>query len=101
MAHPPTQEEKRGNTIPYLSKISRSQKNSAGLQTLTYSSSHQLIDKVSYLLSLRSIYSGFPTTATMGEELEMQVYDLVFDHQYHGRNIKIEDGGRAAQKMKK
>ena len=42
-----------------------------------------------------------PTIARMGEEIEMQVYDLVFDHQYHGRNIKIEDGGRAAQKMKK
>lgn len=37
----------------------------------------------------------------MGEEIEMDMYDLVFDHQYHGRNIKIEDGGRSAQKMKK
>ena len=37
----------------------------------------------------------------VAEEIEMDVYDLVFDHQYHGRNIKIEDGGRAAQKMKK
>ena len=37
----------------------------------------------------------------MGEEIEMDIYDLVFDHQYHGRNIKIEDGGQSAQKMKK
>lgn len=50
----------------------------------------------------KSVYCWKQTySVTMEEEIEMDVYDLVFDHQYHGRNIKIEDGGRAAQKMKK
>ena len=59
---------------------------------MTYSSSHQLINR-SLIFIITEDY--------IVPIIELQVYDLVFDHQYHGRNIKIEDGGRAAQKMKK
>ena len=32
---------------------------------------------------------------------DMEEYDLMFDHHFHGRNIKIDEGGRTAHKIKK
>lgn len=32
---------------------------------------------------------------------DLEQYDLLFDQHYHGRNIKIEEGGRIATKIKK
>ena len=32
---------------------------------------------------------------------DLDEYDLMLDLQYHGRNIKVEEGGRMARKLKK
>ena len=32
---------------------------------------------------------------------DMEQYDLMFDQNYHGRNIKVEEGGKVARKIKK
>lgn len=32
---------------------------------------------------------------------DCEEYDLMFDQHFHGRNIKIEEGGRIAHKVKK
>lgn len=32
---------------------------------------------------------------------DSEQYDLMFDQHYHGRNIKIDEGGRTAHKIKK
>lgn len=32
---------------------------------------------------------------------DLEDYDLVFDRHYHGRNIKISEDGKSAQKSKK
>ncbi len=32
---------------------------------------------------------------------DLEQYDLMFDQHFHGRNIKIDEGGRIAHKIKK
>lgn len=33
--------------------------------------------------------------------MDLEEYNLLFDQHYHGRNLKIDEGGRVALKIKK